>query len=88
PARGGTYGSSAPLSVPSPGLRRERLPGGRLAALFILSASMESSGSLRELALLAANRRDAFTEVYHRAGVNPAINSEPTGVPPILDPEF
>jgi hypothetical protein len=59
--------SSTTVPLRTPGLRRERLPGGRLAALFILSAAVDSSGVFRELAFLAANQGKLSTQVFRRS---------------------
>lgn len=71
PARRGYAGTPrAGDRTPGSGFRRERLPVGPFAAMFILSASLEPTWSRRELALLAANSSGFPVEVArHEAPV-------------------
>ncbi|MCI4351287.1 MAG: hypothetical protein L3K15_07230, partial [Thermoplasmata archaeon] len=69
-------------SVALPGFRRERLPVGALAALFILSATIEPSWRQRELAMLAANATPARVRIFRR--VAPRAPRPPRGVGPLM----
>jgi hypothetical protein len=63
-----SFRSPKPEARPFPGFRREHLPISALTALFILSATIEPSWRLRELALLSANASPARLGIFRRVG--------------------